>query len=517
MSAINCEIIDTSWKSPPTIITICITTFSGIVSLILLSLFAKYLWLKYIDPDTFVIRHVFGSPSIHLFYYMIYSHVFLTICAFYIFLCQFITAYNSWSNSCQHSDENKCLVDDPCNPTSLGFVAIIVLQVIGFFILIVHVAIIYIPWYRYEKWWIQPAIHHSPLIFRFDKDWKPFYLKSESHHTQFLGKLGSHARRNDYILYYLGHPLTLMLSFYPIAFLVYFTGFYSQYVMWYTLFLLLILSVSNEVIKGYIYPTHSDYRPRNSSLYLLTKKFGKKIANLIFVVYLNENNPIYDFEGVNLNPSIRLHRIVVGYIRSNIQSFVPNPIQKLIVDYYNNEAENLNENGILLKAQNAYYHNKFVDTFKWNANVLKQSRSYYFEIKIISDCGYTRIGWIDSQFILPDPDKKMMIGDDIHSVGYSGDGIGMYGGNEIFVAHRVRRSACIWSEDDHIGCGLNIDKKQCEFYLNGESVGIITLNDKFAIEGNVYPAITLYGYNAELIILSVAKMEYYNKQIQDKY
>eukprot|EP01084_Bolivina_argentea_P061161 111781_1 len=89
--------------------------------------------------------------------------------------------------------------------------------------------------------------------------------------------------------------------FYPIAllFLFLFNGPNINYIEWYTLFSLFILSIFNEVIKRYIYKSHdpyTDYSRNQQILYLLTNKFGKYIANLIWTVYTNENNSIRGFE-----------------------------------------------------------------------------------------------------------------------------------------------------------------------------------------------------------------------------
>ena len=74
---------------------IVITSIGGLCTLIMLALFARYLFFKRFKPNMFVKLHVIGDPSIYLLFYVIASHLFITICSYYILIWQFILFHNA--------------------------------------------------------------------------------------------------------------------------------------------------------------------------------------------------------------------------------------------------------------------------------------------------------------------------------------------------------------------------------------------------------------------------------------
>lgn len=76
-----------------------------------------------------------------------------------------------------------------------------------------------------------------------------------------------------------------------------------------------------------------------------------------------------------------------------------------------------------------------------------------------------QIGWADKNF-KADEIQGFGVGDDEHSWAYDGGRLRKW--------HKGRWSAFSkieWKADDIVGCGLDLDNKKMEFYLNGVPLG----------------------------------------------
>eukprot|EP01084_Bolivina_argentea_P058643 107074_1 len=159
----------------------------------------------------------------------------------------------------------------------------------------------------------------------------------------------------------------------------------------------------------------------------------------------------------------------------------------------------LDSNEVILKSISSF------PTFKINID-LPQSGSYYYEIQIFTSL-LMQLGWSDDDMIIKSSSHG--VGDDNHSWGY--DGYRKCSWNN---GRQTYEGAKLWNINDYIGFGLDYDKKICEFFINGESMGIAFKN--MNIKGNIYPTLTLNKENT-IKILSINKIKYYNEQIKNKY
>merc|ERR1712228_355344 len=123
------------------------------------------------------------------------------------------------------------------------------------------------------------------------------------------------------IIGYLFSPLSISMYIcsLTLSFLSFYDGPNSDFIEWHTLLSLLILSAINEIIKHYVYKQHEPYdegkqkieenkiretemvflmqKNNRKILHLLIRKFGKHIADLIWVLYANKDKPLFgDFD-----------------------------------------------------------------------------------------------------------------------------------------------------------------------------------------------------------------------------
>ena len=290
------------------VIAIIITFIAYLASFCLLLLFCQYLWRKYSNPKDFIFHHIIGPPSINLLYYLMISNLFITISTYCMFLFQFISS-STWENYCDQYDvENECELGDHCffykstNNCQVKPGEFVTIVDFEFFALVCMVIIDGIRFcldmshdVKYHGYsccvWMRYKLHLYP-------EWKSDYYQQK-----FVKNIVGHESvcpcSEDSACGDCWFCITFWL-FYPLTSLFYltFNGPNINYVEWYILLSLLILSVCNEVFKNYIYKSHKPYNPNIAILYLLTNKFGKNIANLIWTVYTNENNDIHGFDGV---------------------------------------------------------------------------------------------------------------------------------------------------------------------------------------------------------------------------
>ena len=242
--------------------------------------FCRYLRLKYFDSDEFVIRHVLRPPSVYLLFYVILSHAFITMCSFYILIWQF----KSFDST--RSDQ---------------LIPIIVLESIMFAIKFIIDFVVYLPGDLGRN---ITSLGYSPWVLHFDKHWKDDYYSQKafgwfdfdkSLNISLNGTLSK-------ILNYLFNPLSI--SFHITSLTFSFISICdepnSDLIQWHSLFSLLILSAINEVIKHYVYKQHKPHdelviskhlkKTEKTKIFnLLIHSFGKNIANIIWLGFLNEN------------------------------------------------------------------------------------------------------------------------------------------------------------------------------------------------------------------------------------
>eukprot|EP01084_Bolivina_argentea_P168901 292814_1 len=274
-------------------VSVGISCISTLVSLVLLILFARYLWLKHFNRYTFETQHVFGPPSIHLLYYLMVSSQFITSSQYYIFALQYRSSI-VWESYCKQYDGDitHCDLDEHCSlksdnscgkePSELHYV--------------------FIAWWF--AWIFVAGIHSIFYCF-------PVYLGENCIQWKVLWKSISEYKKwkDDYyqLKFFSCRPVSRticdfwwwsnFICFYPmtLTFCLMFNGPNIKYIEWYTFLSLFILSISNEVIKHYIYRSHQ-YKEEDFIFHLLTNKFGKAISNLIWTVYANQNEPIRELQ-----------------------------------------------------------------------------------------------------------------------------------------------------------------------------------------------------------------------------
>ena len=264
------------WSSPVfmAIIKYSIFCLAAAAFLSFFGLFSHYLWLKYSNPTKFYLRYVVGKPSVNLLYYVMSSHVFITICTYYILIWQFILFDNANNNQ---------------------LIAIIALESIVFSIKFVIDLFAYIPgdFDRNIKWF-----GYSPWIIFYDRKWKKDYYAQEAFKTfaDLEDVLYVYFDFDDGIacflasLWYLFNPLSISLytCSLTLSFLSFYDGPNSDFIEWHSLLSLLILSVINEIIKHYAYKQHEPYdQEQKTQIRAILEDLGEDVDRKTSIFILN--------------------------------------------------------------------------------------------------------------------------------------------------------------------------------------------------------------------------------------
>lgn len=115
--------------------------------------------------------------------------------------------------------------------------------------------------------------------------------------------------------------------------------------------------------------------------------------------------------------------------------------------------------GILSMNKNKYEETKTFSSIYTNNAVVKGKWCY--EVQLITN-GLFQIGWCQLTTYF---DKERGVGDDKTSYAYDGWRMVRY-------AEDFNKYGKLWEVGDYIGCGIDLDNKKVEFFLNGKSLGV---------------------------------------------
>ncbi len=100
------------------------------------------------------------------------------------------------------------------------------------------------------------------------------------------------------------------------------------------------------------------------------------------------------------------------------------------------------------------------------------SGCWYVEMTVKSATGRVQIGWADSAIFQPDSITGDGVGDDLRSWAFDGSNNPSRAWNGEEDEDEAKEYGRPWIASDVVGCLLNVDKREMEFHINGDPLGI---------------------------------------------
>lgn len=142
------------------------------------------------------------------------------------------------------------------------------------------------------------------------------------------------------------------------------------------------------------------------------------------------------------------------------------------------EINSIFSRGILSFNKNKYEETKSFASIYTNNAVVKGKWCY--EVQLITN-GLFQLGWCQLTTYF---DKERGVGDDKTS--YSYDGWRM-----IKLAEDCKKYGELWEVGDYIGCGIDLENKKVEFFLNGKSLGVAFENVQIGKNIAYFPGMSI--------------------------
>ena len=223
--------------------TVSHVTSNGITTICIIA--ALFIFILFY-PRKLSSSYVIALPPRSLLLYLIGSYAFITICLYYMLIWQFL--YNN-----------------------LTLLPIIILEEIVFAIKVPVDFAIYFP----KQCFLKTRLNID--------GYSPWTLRHES-----MKKHTSHQRKWCIFLF---NPfsISLYICTLTLSFIILFDGRNADFIEWHSLLSLLILSAINEYFNQYACKALASYDQNEHISFLLTRKFGKNISNLIWTEYANQN------------------------------------------------------------------------------------------------------------------------------------------------------------------------------------------------------------------------------------
>eukprot|EP01084_Bolivina_argentea_P285390 489385_1 len=304
--------------------SIIIVIISCFVSLIIIILFIRYLYLCVFKPRKFRYEHEIGPPSIKLLYYIQWSELFIMFFKWYIFIAQGLS-WIAWNNYCNqyvtsllmddeqrvygvddytfmtdcHNDKHcytlsysseKNTKDDECNPYPGGIEAIMIVNIFAWFITFcVHCTRYYLtsPMIVGDTWEGGMRYSGESLCFLLNNSHAGITWKDGYYNGYFFKK-----SRGTFAIWIV---TTFWFSAQTLSFSLLYNGPYLNFVPWYCIVVLIVLCILNELIKYIVYNRHVPWNEASKQqyvLYLLTNECNETLAKLIWIDFADRNKPI---------------------------------------------------------------------------------------------------------------------------------------------------------------------------------------------------------------------------------